>query len=133
VTERFPVSPCRRCGKPLDAATGVIGADTPGAGDVSICAYCGTVALFDSDLRLRPPTEDEIDALLGDDSFVEVIGRMMDTMGTEIDDGVVFRCGCRIGWREHLFTLVACAPDCVLAHRVIQMAAESGKPYSVIR
>jgi hypothetical protein len=77
-TTRTPVTICWHCDRPLDAATpvdGEIGA--PESGAVSLCMYCGTVAMFGPDLVLRAPTEAEIDALAEDAEFMRTWARFM--------------------------------------------------------
>lgn len=54
----LPVSRCVRCRKLLDAATGLQDRE-PKEGDVSICAYCGQVMLFDKTKKLRAAQEAE--------------------------------------------------------------------------
>lgn len=51
-------SPCLKCGKLLDAANNRDGA-TPTPGALSLCVYCGNIAAFGDDLKLRaiPPEE----------------------------------------------------------------------------
>lgn len=65
-----PAALCWHCDRMLDAATPA-GPDpmapTPDA--VSLCLYCGAVAIFTDDLSLRPPTEDELGDLEGNAEF----------------------------------------------------------------
>jgi hypothetical protein len=57
VTKRLKVSACCECGKELSAATGP---GEPSPGDFSVCGECGCFNVFDDDLCLRKPTEEEI-------------------------------------------------------------------------
>lgn len=54
---------CLNCGELNDRATQLVkeqeSAAGPKAGDVSICAYCGHVAIFKADGSLRELTADE--------------------------------------------------------------------------
>ncbi|MDQ4121692.1 MAG: hypothetical protein M3209_09630 [Acidobacteriota bacterium] len=58
----IPPSKCSNCGEMLDATTG-IQEQMPNEGDVSICAACGQISVFDSELKLRAATESEIQNL----------------------------------------------------------------------
>ena len=67
VSQTHTENVCRKCLKPLDAATHADGKSTPNAGDVSICFYCGTLSLYDDQLRLRQPTVDEMEVIISDE------------------------------------------------------------------
>ena len=54
---RVPSSPCCECGKMLDGAAGPC---KPSPGDVSLCFECGSLNVFDDDLKLRRPTDEEM-------------------------------------------------------------------------
>ncbi|HEX8564108.1 MAG TPA: hypothetical protein VF648_00470 [Pyrinomonadaceae bacterium] len=58
----IPPQNCSNCGELLDATTG-IQEQMPHEGDVSICAECGQLTAFDSELKLRAVTEPEIENL----------------------------------------------------------------------
>lgn len=47
---------CKICGSVLDAASGF---GVPQKDDISICLYCGNIAIFNADFTFRPPTDDE--------------------------------------------------------------------------
>lgn len=49
---------CHGCGSRIDCVTPVEGLERPGPGDVSICWYCGIVAIF-TETGARPPTAAE--------------------------------------------------------------------------
>lgn len=55
----MPVSICLVCEMKLDAATCITSVATPAEGDASLCLYCGNVAIFGADKKLRQPTEEE--------------------------------------------------------------------------
>lgn len=46
MSHQMPLHHCEKCGKPLDAATGVNRNIAPATGDISICAYCLNVAQY---------------------------------------------------------------------------------------
>jgi hypothetical protein len=52
-------SNCPECGYSIDAATGINGERGPQNGDVSLCAKCGAISIFNGDLSLRKPSERE--------------------------------------------------------------------------
>lgn len=67
---------CLGCGVKLDAATSTDGDFDPQPGSISICAYCGSIAIFKDDMSLRPFTQEEIDELfdeLPDDAREQVL------------------------------------------------------------
>lgn len=69
-TTRTPLTICWHCDRPLDAATPIDAGDpVPEPGAVSLCLYCGAVGVFADDMRLRPPTEPELDELGQSEEF----------------------------------------------------------------
>lgn len=72
MTSRQPSCACIACGKDLDAATGVTKAGGPKSGDVSICLYCGNIAIFGKHRRLRPPTDAEMATIVKDPRVIEM-------------------------------------------------------------
>jgi len=64
---RTPEDNCRSCGKSLTGAfaVGDIDRKMPKAGDVSLCRYCGHIAVFGDDLKLREPNGEEIREIAG--------------------------------------------------------------------
>ena len=56
VDTKLPQSQCCACGTTLDGAAGRA---APKPGDFSICIYCGALSVFDEDLKLREPTQEE--------------------------------------------------------------------------
>lgn len=61
-----PETKCFSCGQPNDAATNVLGKDGPDAGDVTICMYCGALAIFNADKTLRELTGKELIEVMKD-------------------------------------------------------------------
>ena len=56
----IPVTRCLKCGYRLDTSTDAFsGGESPKGGDVSMCLSCGHIALFNADLTLREPNEQE--------------------------------------------------------------------------
>lgn len=52
---------CLNCNEQLDGATPVGEKAYPAEGDISMCAYCGHLATFDADHKLRDLTDEEMD------------------------------------------------------------------------
>jgi hypothetical protein len=78
MSERLPETICWHCDRALDGASGIDGDDMiPTQGAVSLCIYCGAVALFGPDLRLIPPTDQQLDDLGRDDEFKTQYVRFM--------------------------------------------------------
>lgn len=57
---------CPSCGTAVGAATGVSGSQVPEPGNISICAYCTGVAMYDDELALRELEDEELAALQQD-------------------------------------------------------------------
>lgn len=60
---RTPQSNCPSCGKPLDAATFIMGDEnvkTPEDDDLTVCIYCRSFLKFYDGLKLRLMTQQEI-------------------------------------------------------------------------
>ena len=64
----IPASPCTACGEILDRASccSEDPVEMPTPGDITICAGCGHVMVFDDKLRLRDPTNKELYEIAGD-------------------------------------------------------------------
>lgn len=62
----LPESKCVRCGYVIDMATSLADPEVhiPKAGDISLCLKCGLLSLFDENLKLRAPSDEEIVELL---------------------------------------------------------------------
>lgn len=57
---RISQTSCACCGHAIDATTRAMGQQAPPSpGDVSFCVYCGGWSMFDEELGLRLPTEEE--------------------------------------------------------------------------
>lgn len=71
-TYHTPVTICWHCDRPLDAATPPPGREDQelGAGAISLCLYCGAIAIFGDDLALRSPTKDELEHMREDREFM---------------------------------------------------------------
>lgn len=69
-----PSTTCYNCGKLLDMATNT-GRKVfdPHPGAVSICLYCLVLAVFDENLRLRKPTQEEADEFAKDEKIQTAI------------------------------------------------------------
>lgn len=66
------MSKCLACDYLIDSATSVITSDElPEEGDISICLRCGALAIFNSDLSIRQPTEEERNSLQDDPEVVQ--------------------------------------------------------------
>ena len=61
-----PESSCCECGQQLDGAAGH---ERPSPGDYSMCVYCTSLNIFDDDLRLRRPTDEEYLIAAADPGF----------------------------------------------------------------
>jgi hypothetical protein len=66
------------CGQPLTGASHVDDPDSdpPGDGDLSICLYCGRLRAFGQDLKLRDLTEAELDAVMRDAEFQNMLANV---------------------------------------------------------
>ena len=62
-TTRLPAQVCLACGYTVDAHSALGGHAGPEDGDVAICVECGYLMVFNSQLRLRRPTPDELRVL----------------------------------------------------------------------
>ena len=71
---RMKPHPCLVCSKPLDACTDLNKGSRPESGDLSICAYCGNLAVFDDQLDLRALTKEENDTM--DQSTLDMIAKV---------------------------------------------------------
>jgi hypothetical protein len=61
-----PVPQCVDCGKQLDGAIGVDTDDAPDPGDFTVCAYCGSIMVYNDGLTLRQPDAAEAREIAGD-------------------------------------------------------------------
>lgn len=51
---------CPGCGKRIDAATSIDGEASPTPGDVTVCAFCASVLMFEPGLSLRRVSDQEL-------------------------------------------------------------------------
>jgi hypothetical protein len=77
---RVPLSLCAACGAPNDGAAAKDDA-VPKDGDVSICAYCGHLAIFRTDLSLRAITAAELAKLCEDEEIVRLLRLRQECFG----------------------------------------------------
>lgn len=72
---------CRECGKSLDTATNIKEDAPPQAGCLSLCAYCGTIGVFEDDRLVREPTEAEMAEFRSHEQWpqIEALSRMLVT------------------------------------------------------
>lgn len=71
---------CWSCGAPTDAASSVDLDDDaqPGAGDVSVCMYCGAIAIFTGHgVDKRQPTAKEHDEAMADPRVERAVGAIL--------------------------------------------------------
>lgn len=68
---QIPASTCSSCNSHTDAATCVDGKSLPSPGDVSICLYCGHIAVFSDDMILRPLTSEEMHEVAGNKAILQ--------------------------------------------------------------
>lgn len=64
-----PTHRCPMCGAEHDGALNMSGNAPPETGDISVCAACGGISIFDNDVegRMRLPTREEMTAIKSDD------------------------------------------------------------------
>jgi hypothetical protein len=78
LTTSVPETICWHCGIALDAVTPQNSDDIePHSGAVSLCMYCGAIAIFGDDLRLEPPTTQMLDNLKNNREFIADYMRFM--------------------------------------------------------
>jgi len=71
----LPLSYCLCCNKRLDGASAVTddGNPRPEPGNFTICVYCSHLMVFDADLKVRQPTDEEIREAAGDPDLVRAM------------------------------------------------------------
>jgi hypothetical protein len=69
---RTPVNACPNCGRRNDAVTGAGHNRKPTEGDLSVCLQCGHLMIFQSDLTLRPLTDEEMVRWAGNKDLVKL-------------------------------------------------------------
>ena len=71
--KRIDPSPCPKCGVQHDAATASDGSGIgPVKGDLSICVDCGSINVFDDDLKLVTITEEQLSEGYDDETLAEI-------------------------------------------------------------
>ena len=78
---RIPKQFCPNCGKQLDATMEATeGQGVPEPGNYMVCGGCGVVMIWDDDLRFRPLTVEEAEALAhdkeGQQQIIEAVRRV---------------------------------------------------------
>lgn len=63
----MPVSTCPHCHIEMTGAMNVSADDAPSPGDATICLYCGGWSIFDDELRMRLPSEQEFAEIKADE------------------------------------------------------------------
>jgi hypothetical protein len=67
----YPPTLCWHCQRMLDAASNMPGqGGEPHEGAISLCMYCGAVAIFGPEMSLYPPTKEELDQMEKDKQFM---------------------------------------------------------------
>jgi hypothetical protein len=74
---------CPKCGYAMDAHTGTAGnKEPPRPGDIGVCVGCMSPFIFDENLKLREPTDAEMDAIPKDIMvkirFAKTVKKIMD-------------------------------------------------------
>lgn len=73
-TTRLEVSPCPYCAAPHDSATSMSDdAPVPTPGDVGVCFYCAHIVVYDDELKLREPSEEEFGEMSRDPVVVRIV------------------------------------------------------------
>jgi hypothetical protein len=75
-----PSVECKGCGHKLNAATDVEQKTTPNPGALSICLWCGYLAIFADDMSLRDLTDQEMHEVAGDKRILEIQKRRAQVM-----------------------------------------------------
>ena len=63
---------CPICWKKLDAATATQKGTKPKAGDATVCICCGALLVFNDDLTVRLPTDEENDIMRFDERVLKL-------------------------------------------------------------
>ena len=61
-----PALVCVECGHGMDRTSGPC---APGPGACALCFFCGSLNVFDADMRFRRPTDAEVFAVARDEDF----------------------------------------------------------------
>jgi hypothetical protein len=80
---RVPENICVACGAPNDGAMAPQHNAKPNAGDVSMCMYCGHLAIFRADLSVREATAAELAAIGNDQIIIRMLQLRRECFGDE--------------------------------------------------
>jgi len=72
MTDNEMMVKCLGCGAPNDATSPTHGGNKPSEGDVTVCMYCGHISVFNADLTLRNPNDEEAYAIAGDQRILQI-------------------------------------------------------------
>lgn len=65
---------CINCRCDLSAHTNIIDREAmPTPGDVAVCLYCGHIMIWEEDMELREPTDEEAFSMAGDPDLVNAM------------------------------------------------------------
>jgi hypothetical protein len=67
-----PIVQCVDCGKQLDGAAGIDTDAAPNPGDFTVCAYCGSIMVYNDELTLRQPNAAEVRKVAGDNRILAI-------------------------------------------------------------
>ena len=89
MTTHMPPVRCLNCDRKLAAATYAgAGRPKPKAGDLSLCLYCGHLAVFGSDFLLRELNDAEIKEVAGDRRLLAAQQARTSRLETYLGDGL---------------------------------------------
>lgn len=66
----MPMTVCWHCDRPMDCMSPLEDGTLPKPGSISLCLYCGAVAVIGPELLLYPPSEAELDEMKEDREFM---------------------------------------------------------------
>ena len=72
-TGQTPKSKCPSCEHEMDQVTGP---EQPKPGDVTICINCRHICIFDDEMKLRNPTDDEAKELAGNKEIITIMNAL---------------------------------------------------------
>lgn len=121
----------------MPSALGADAAARPKSGDLSMCWYCGTIAFYDDELRLREPTVAEVDEAIIHPDVQRALSALWNhhvAIVGPLPAGAEFACGCRASASsevDRIFVIEACSANCGTARSIGKMAEQTGKPFLV--
>lgn len=68
---RIPKATCQ-CGQIMSASADAFGSSVPSEGDISLCIGCGLIYMFNKDMTVRLPTEEEMKIVKQDAGWPKV-------------------------------------------------------------